>query len=160
MGKAKGKPTTPKQQTATERRTSLQKLAENIAAMDEELADLERAIIIERVRTGAILPSWAEKLLKPASKPPSAEPPKPASEPEAEAEPKSKPVKEKRKFYWDEPVIRALRETYGNNATNHEAGDVVDKVLEVLDSKIKESGRKPPSRGLILRHSGHWKKPD
>jgi hypothetical protein len=86
VGKVKN-PATPEQQKA-----SLKKLAEGIAAMDEELADIERAMIIERISTGAILPTWAEKLLKPASKPPSAEQPKPASEPEPKSEKKPGPA--------------------------------------------------------------------
>jgi hypothetical protein len=49
-------------------------------------------MIIERISTGAILPTWAEKLLKPASKPPSAEQPKPASEPEPKSEKKPGPA--------------------------------------------------------------------
>ena len=53
---------------------------------------------------------------------------------------------------------RVLRENYpDNSAKNFAAKDVVDKVLAALAPKIKESGEKPPSRGLILRKSGHWK---
>jgi hypothetical protein len=80
----------------------------------------------------------------------------PATEPKGK--PKSKSEK-KRKSYWDDPVDRALRENFPNNsATDFEPKAVMDKVLDVLADKIKTSGREPPSRGLILRKSGHWKR--
>jgi hypothetical protein len=145
-GKVKN-PLTPAQQTA-----SLKRIAEGVAAMDEELADLDRAIIIEGVRRGVILPSWAEKLLKPATEPNA----KPKSK--TKSKPKSKSAEQKRKSYWDDDVDRVLRENYpDNSAKNFAPKDVVDKVLAALAPKIKESGEKPPSRGLILRKSGHWK---
>jgi hypothetical protein len=77
MAKDKRDDTTPRWPTASERRASLKKIGEGVAAMDEELADLERALILEGVKSGAILPSWAEKLLKPAHVPKSE--PKPAN---------------------------------------------------------------------------------
>jgi hypothetical protein len=115
------------------------------------------------ISDGLIAPPWAKKPLKPASEPPSAETPASEAEqpeqtePGSGAEPKSKRKKE-RKSYWDDEVDRVLREEFpDNSATNFKPKDVKKKVLEVLDPKIKTSGEKPPSRGLILRKSGHWK---
>ncbi len=96
-----------------------------------------------------IPPPWAEKLLKPARKP--------KAKPKPKSKPKSKSTK-KRKSYWDDPVDRVLREHYPDDtAKNFPAKDVVKKVLEALALDIQKSGRKPPTRGLILPKSGHWK---
>jgi hypothetical protein len=77
-----------------------------------------------------------------------------AAQPEAEA--KRKP--EQSKSYWDASVRRVLDEKFpGETATDFEAKHVVDTVLDALASEIKEAGRKPPTRGLICRRSGHWK---
>ena len=85
-GKVKN-PLTPAQQKA-----SLKKIGENVAAMDEEMADLERAIILERVRTGIIPTSWAEKLLKPATEPNAKSKSKPKHKPEPTPARASKPL--------------------------------------------------------------------
>lgn len=53
----------------SKRHAKLHSLLKEAAAIDEELNDIERAIIIEGVRTGAITPGWAEKLLKPVQTP-------------------------------------------------------------------------------------------
>ncbi|MCS3497489.1 hypothetical protein M2189_003552 [Bradyrhizobium japonicum] len=87
VGKVKN-PSTPAQQKA-----ALKKISEGVAAMDEEIADLQRAVILERVRTGTILPSWAEKLLKPASEPNAK--PEPAC-PEAKPKQDRKPLPRRR----------------------------------------------------------------
>jgi hypothetical protein len=64
----------------------------------------------------------------------------------------------KRKTSWDQPVGQVLKEHFPNNsATDFKARVVVKKVWEVLKDEIKKS-RTKPSRGLILRKSGHWKK--
>lgn len=72
--------------------------------------------------------------------------------------PKNPKRDKQRKSYWDDPVDRALRDNYPNSsALTFKAGKVVDKVLDALKSEIRQSGRNPPSRGLILRKSGHWR---
>ena len=85
-----------------------------------------------------------------------AEMPEPANEPEFQVESITKPEK-RRKHYWDDDVDRVLAEEYPNgSAKNFEPGDVVDMVHKVLADKITVSGREKPSRGLILRKTGHW----
>ena len=76
--------------------------------------------------------------------------------------PKTKPAdtkrnsKRKRKTYWDDSVDRILKEKFpDNDATNFQPKDVVKTVLDALESEIKQSGRNKPTRGLILRRSGH-----
>jgi hypothetical protein len=64
--------------------------------------------------------------------------------------------KKKRKAYWDDDVDRVLKGKF-KDATYFKPKVVVETVLNALAPKIRQSGRKPPSRGLILRRSGHWK---
>jgi hypothetical protein len=77
--------------------------------------------------------------------------------PSTTATPK-KPKPKERKSYWNDPVDRVLRKRFPDNDANSYPPKTVEKeVLDALDPEIKESGRKPPSRGLIHRKTGRWK---
>lgn len=76
---------------------------------------------------------------------------KPVSTRQAKPKPKSKP----KKSYWDDAVVRVLREHGLDNSVAPKV--VVKTVLNALAPEIRKSSRKPPTRGLILRRSGHWK---
>jgi hypothetical protein len=53
-------------------------------------------------------------------------------------------------------VERVLSEL-GDSIVGDEPAIVVEKVLAALVDEIRQSGRKPPTRGLICRKAGFWK---
>jgi hypothetical protein len=131
--------------TPEQRAAALQKKCE----LDKGLKLIDRA---SAIRDGLIPPPWAEKLLKTATAPKAK-----SKKVEAVETEKVEPKKERHTF-WKDPVDRVLRENFPHDsAKNFSPKDVVKKVLEVLDPQIKQSGRKPPTRGLICRRSGHWR---
>ncbi|MBR0870036.1 hypothetical protein JQ633_06685 [Bradyrhizobium tropiciagri] len=155
MGKAKRDGSTPEKPTAIGRlaatpaqRAAFQKVVaekfERAAQLDRARANIDRAIA---VRDGLIEPPWAE----------------PRGGPEAEIQTatkrKAKPKPEKeRKSYWDDAVTRVLKEKFPNNDANTFRPGVVRKLVQdALADEVKQSGRREPGRGLILRKTGHWK---
>ena len=131
---------TPKQLAALEKKHPAE-TPEQCAKLNEDRKFIEDCIA---VRDGQRPPPWAETLHA-----------KPQSE---RSKSESKPAEKTRKAYWEDAVDRAFRENFPDDtATNFKPKEVVKTIHNALESEIRESGRKPPTRSLILRKSGHWK---
>jgi hypothetical protein len=75
---------------------------------------------------------------------------------------KPKPKPKGRPSYWDKPARRALDKLYPgwpNSTAGIFTGVITEKVVKALKDEIKQSGRSPPTRGLIGRILGRWATP-
>jgi hypothetical protein len=127
MAKAKRDRTTPKQKAAIE------SMAEELAAIGKEREDIERALIIEGVKTGAIPTWWAEKLLKP---------------PPTESKPKR--IRRGKQMSRLLPVLRDLYPPDGMPPDHVKTVKIVQKVLD--EYKARKMGE--VSRDVIERAIG------
>jgi hypothetical protein len=81
--------------------------------------------------------------------------PTPTPTPTATPAPAPVTPKRERKSYWAGPVESVLAKL-GDSIVGDKPMVVEQKVLAALADEIRQSGRKPPTRGLICRKAGFW----